>query len=128
MLGPLRYIYVGTPSARQDAEKILQKLRLEPRWWFEAFDTEVLSTGLGADPQVEILLAEHRQGKPPILIFQVDSLDGYAGESFGFPTGEAKMLLSLGTIELAVFEESRPGASDESYQDASNPRRRSLKP
>ena len=126
-LGPLRYIYVGTPSARKDAEKIYEKLRLEPRWWFEAFDTEVLSTGLGADPQVEILLAEHRRGKPPIFIFQVDDLGAYQGESFGFPTGEAKMLLDLATIELAVFQESRPGASDHSYQDQGNDRRRSLK-
>jgi hypothetical protein len=128
MLGRLRYIYIGTKSVRQDAEKIYEKLKTEPRWWFEAFNTEVLSTGLGADAQVEILLAEHRNGKPPIFIFQVDDLDAYQGESFGFPTGEAKMLLELATIELAVFQESRPGASDQSYQDKTNDRRRHLKP
>ena len=125
-LGPLRYIYVGTPSARKDAEKIFAKLKTEPRWWFEAFNTEVLSTGLGSDKQVEILLAEHRKGKPPIFIFQVEDLEAHEGESFGFPTGEAKMLLDLGTIELAVYEESRPGASDASYQDPGNDKRRKL--
>ena len=126
-LGPLRYIYVGTPSARKDAEKIYAKLKTEPRWWFEAFNTEVLSTGLGSDPEVEILLAEHRKGKPPIFIFQVDDLSQFPGESFGFPTGEAKMLLELAAIELAVFEETRPGHSDRSYQEASNESRRFLK-
>lgn len=125
-LGPLRYIYVGTPSARKDAEKIYATLRTEPRWWFDAFNTEVLSTGLGSDPQVEILLAEHRANKPPIFIFQVEDLDAYEGESFGFPTGEAKMLLDLGSIELAVFEETRPGASDASYADPGNDKRRKL--
>ena len=127
MLGPLRYIYVGTPSARKDAEQIYEMLKTEPRWWFEAFNTEVLSTGLGSDAQVEILLAEHRAGKPPIFIFQVDDISQYKGESFGFPTGEAKMLLDLATIELAVFQESRPGASDHSYSDKDNDRRRWLK-
>src|SRR6185295_19809669 len=98
----------------------------QPRWWFDAFNTEVLSTGLGSDQQVEILLAEHRKGKPPIFIFQVDDLDAYTGESFGFPTGEAKMLLELASIELAVFVESRPKAADESYRDTGNKNRRSL--
>jgi hypothetical protein len=126
-LGPLCYIYVGTPSARKDAEKIYATLNTEPRWWFEAFNTEVLSTGLGSDTQVEILLAEHRKGKPPILIFQVEDLSAFKGESFGFPTGEAKMLLSLASVELAVFEETRPGQSDKSYQDKSNENRRFLK-
>jgi hypothetical protein len=127
MLGPLRYIYVGTPSARKDAEKIFAKLETEPRWWFEAFNTEVLSTGLGSDAQVEILLAEHRKGKPPILIFQVDDIDAYQGESFGIPTGDCKLLLELASIELAVFQETRPGASDDSYQDGKNLKRRSLR-
>jgi hypothetical protein len=126
MLGRLRYIYIGTKSARQDAEKIFEKLKLEPRWWFEAFDTEVLSTGL--DASVEVLLAEHRNGKAPILIFQVEDLSAYPGEVFGFPTGEAKMLLELGGVELAVFQETRPGASDASYRDEGNDRRRWLKP
>jgi hypothetical protein len=127
MLGPLRYIYVGTPSARKDAEKIYAQLNTEPRWWFDAFNTQVLSTGLGSDPKVEVLLAEHRQGKPPIFIFQVDDLSPYKGETFGFPTGEAKMLLELASIELAVFVESRPGAADASYRDQDNQNRRSLK-
>jgi hypothetical protein len=125
MMGPLRYVYVGTPSARKDAEKIFTSLDTAPRWWFDAFDTEVLSTGL--DPQVEVLLAEHRQGKPPIFIFQVDDLAAYPGESFGFPTGECKIILKLATIELAVFQESRPGASDAAYRDEKNDRRRWLK-
>jgi hypothetical protein len=125
MLGRLRYIYLGTKSVRKDAEKIFEKLKLEPRWWFEAFDTEVLSTGL--DAGVEVLLAEHRNGKVPILIFQVEDLGPYPGESFGFPTGEAKILLELPGVELAVFQETRPGASDASYQDEANDRRRWLK-
>jgi hypothetical protein len=127
MLGPLRYIYVGTPSARKDAEKIYAELKTEPRWWLEAFNTEVLSSGLGSDPRVEILLAEHRKGKPPIFIFQVDDIEAYPGESFRIPTGDGKMLLHLASIELAVFQETRPLAADESYHEKGNKNRRDLK-
>jgi hypothetical protein len=124
MLGRLRYIYVGTESARKDAEKIHAALKVQPRWWFEAFGTQVLSTNL--DSSVEILLAEHRQGKPPIFIFEVNDLSAYKGESFGIPTGDCKIILDLGSMELAAFHETRPGQSDESYKDESNANRRQL--
>jgi hypothetical protein len=87
----------------------------------EAFGARVAGLRVGAEPP-ELLLADHLEGERPILVYRVPDLAaavarlearGFdAGPALGIPHGPCRSMETRGGHRIALYELTRPGASE----------------
>jgi catechol 2,3-dioxygenase-like lactoylglutathione lyase family enzyme len=116
MIEQLDFIYMPTADAARDLGFYRHVLGAEIVFAIEAFGTRVARVELGGG-RPALLLAEHLEGKAPVLVFRVADLDAaVAGldveERFEIPHGPVAELRTPGGQRLALYELTRPEAEE----------------
>ncbi len=114
----LRFLYVGTKDTKRDAAWYVQG-GAKLLWHYKEFGAEVAALDVGPGPL--LLLADHREAGTMMPVYEVAELKptvpalidaGWEpeGPPFGIPNGPCRMFKDPSGNELALFEDSRPGA------------------
>jgi hypothetical protein len=119
--GPLDFVYLPSRDPAAESEYFTEVLGGELVFAIEAFGTRVAMVRLGPGPP-DLLLAGHLEGERPILVYRVDDLDRAIAEleergwepqpRFGIPHGECCAFEAAGGHRLAVYEPTRPEATE----------------
>ncbi len=118
LLGPLRYLYVGTSDIERDLRYYTATLGAKKVWDHTAFGASVAALRLGKGPL--LLLADHRPAPSCLLIYEVEDLKAAAkelrsrgwkpeGRAFEIPNGPCYRFDDPSGNPLAIFEDVRPG-------------------
>ncbi|HLY47850.1 MAG TPA: hypothetical protein VKR21_01525 [Solirubrobacteraceae bacterium] len=120
MFESLDFVYLPSRDAAAELARFTEGLGAEPVFAIEAFGTRVAMVRLTDDPPA-LLLAEHLAGEQPVLVFRVSDLertvDELAGRGveirarFGIPHGPGVELATPGPQRIALYELTRPEAS-----------------
>ncbi len=129
--GNLEYLYVGTSDFDRDLAYYTRILGARIVWNFHAFGSNVAALQICEGPLY--LLADHRPAPSCLPLFAVRNLKATAkelrargwnpeGRSFEIPPGPCHLFKDPSGNELAIFENVRPHAIEESYEDQENSR------
>lgn len=121
MFDDLDFVYLPSRDVARDLEHFTASLGGELVFAIEAFGTRVAMVKLTDSPPA-VLLAEHLEGDQPVLVFRVSDLEQAVSEleqrgvqiaaRFGIPHGPALELEMTGPQRIALYELTRPEASD----------------
>ena len=129
--GSLEYLYVGSSDFDRDLVYYTKVLGAGIVWNFQAFGAKVAALRLCAGPLY--LLADHRPAPSCLPLFAVSDLKLTAkelrargwrsdGRSFEIPPGPCFVFKDPSGNALGIFENVRPRAMEESFEDSGNPR------
>lgn len=129
--GNLEYLYVGTSDFDRDIAYYTRILGARIVWNFHAFGAKVAALRVCEGPLY--LLADHRPAPSCLPLFAVRNLNVIAkelrargwhpeGRSFEIPPGPCHIFKDPSGNELTIFENVRPHAMEDSYEDKDNPR------
>jgi hypothetical protein len=117
----LDFVYMPSRDTAADARRLVEDLGAELVFAIEAFGARVAMLELAEGPPT-LLLADHLHDERPVLVFRVADLDaavreveergGRAGPRFGIPHGPICSLEMPGGQRLAIYELTRPEASE----------------
>ena len=117
----LDFVYMPSRDTAADASRFVDELGARLVFAIEAFGSRVAMLELAEGPPA-LLLADHLHGERPVLVFRVADLDvavheveergGRAGPTFGIPHGPIRSLDMPGGQRLAIYELTRPEASE----------------
>lgn len=117
----LDFVYMPSRDVAADVEHFTSVLGAELVFAIEAFGTRVAMVRLTTEAP-ELLLAGHLEGERPILVYRVHDLEkaieelkgrGWEPEpTFGIPHGPCCSVHTPGGHRLAIYQLTRPGASE----------------
>jgi hypothetical protein len=117
----LDFLYMPSADVAADAEHFTDVLGARLEFAIEAFGARVAMVRL-AEGGPDVLLADHLAGERPILVYRVPDLDGAmerleaagcdTGPRFGIPHGPCCSFATPGGHRIAVYERTRPEASE----------------
>ena len=121
MFDSLDFVYLPSRDVAVELERYTESFGASLVFAIEAFGTRVAMLRL-TESGPAILLAEHLEGEPPVLVFRVDDLDASVRElqargvevaaRFGIPHGPAVELAMPGPQRFALYALTRPEARD----------------
>jgi hypothetical protein len=117
----LDFVYLPSRDVARDLEHFTDSLGGTLVFAIEGFGTRVAMVNLTQDSPA-VLLAEHLEGDRPVLVFRVLDLEQTVNElqhrgvdvaaRFGIPHGPGVELAMTGPQRIALYELTRPEASD----------------
>jgi non-ribosomal peptide synthetase component F len=117
----LEFVYLPSRDVAADLEHFTDQVGAELVFAIEAFGTRVAMVRLSPDPPA-LLLAGHLTGEQPVLVHRVaDLAEAVAeledrgveiGPRFEIPYGPGVELVSPGPQRLALYELTRPEATE----------------
>jgi hypothetical protein len=117
----LDFVYLPSRDVAADLSHLTEKVGGQLVFAIEAFGTRVAMVRLSPDPPA-VLLAGHLEGGQPVLVYRVDDLElataeledrGVAlSEPFEIPYGPGVEISSPGPQRLALYQLTRPDASE----------------
>jgi hypothetical protein len=117
----LDFVYLPSRDVAEDVRHFTDGLGGELIFAIEAFGTRVAMIHLNPDPP-PVLLAGHLEGDQPVLVYRASDLERAVTElqersvavagRFEIPHGPGVELVSPGPQRLALFQMTRPGASE----------------
>jgi hypothetical protein len=119
MFRSLDFIYMPAPDFETALRYYTDNLHAGLIWRVRGMGTVVAMLRLAGDGPA-ILLAEHLNDQPPILVFRVDDLasarkrleaDGVQGDEFELPHGPCFRFDAAGGQRFALYELTRPEAN-----------------
>ncbi len=120
MFDRLDFVYLPSRDVAGDVRHFAERLGAELVFAIEAFGTRVAMVRLEPDPPA-LLLAGHLEGDRPVLVYRVSDLEGTIAElgergvevaaRFGIPHGPGAELTTPGPQRIALYEVTRPAAS-----------------
>lgn len=116
----LRFLYVGSDKFAEDERYYREVLGAPKLWEFHEFGAKVAAFRL-AERGPHYLLADHRPPRTCMPIYEVEDLEqsvkaltkrGWEPTAgpFGIPNGDCYTFKDRTGNELAIFEDTRPGA------------------
>ncbi len=121
MFDRLDFLYLPSRDVAADIDHFTAGLGGELVFAIEAFGTRVAMVRLDPGPP-DLLLAQHLDGEKPVLVYRVADLEQAAAEldgrgvrvleRFEIPHGPALELVNQGPQRIALYELTRPGASE----------------
>jgi hypothetical protein len=120
----LDFVYFPSRDVAGETRHFTGNLGGERVFAIEAFGTRVAMIRLSPDPPA-LLLAGHLQGEQPVLVHRVADLElaiaelqargAEIGPRFEIPYGPGVELATPGPQRLALYQLTRPGASERLY-------------
>jgi hypothetical protein len=117
----LEFVYLPSRDVAADLEHFTDQVGAELVFAIEAFGTRVAMVRLSPDPPA-LLLAGHLEGEQPVLVHRVADLAQAVAEledrgveigpRFEIPYGPGVELVSPGPQRLALYELTRPEATE----------------
>jgi hypothetical protein len=117
----LDFLYVPSRDVARDAGDLVHVVGAELVFAIEAMGTRVAMLRLAGAPP-DVLLAGHLDGERPVLVYRVASLDGAMATleargwepqpRFGIPHGPCCAFEVAGGHRLAIYEPTRPNATE----------------
>ena len=117
MLERLDFVYLPSRDVAADLAHYRDGLGAEVVFAIERFGTRVAMVGLTADAPA-LLLAEHREGDQPVLVYRVADLEQAVAAlqrrgvevraRFEIPHGPGAELVNPGPQRIALYEVTRP--------------------
>jgi hypothetical protein len=117
----LDFLYMPSADVAGDVEYFTRVLGARLEFAIEAFGTRVAMVRLSDEPP-GLLFAGHLEGERPVLVYRVDDLDRAVDEleargweaspRFGIPHGPACEMRTPGGHRVAIYELTRPEATE----------------
>lgn len=117
----LEFVYLPSRDVAADLKHFADKVGAELVFAIEAFGTRMAMVRLSPDPPA-LLLAGHLEGDQPVLVHRVADLElaiaeledrgVEIGARFEIPYGPGVELVSPGPQRLALYQLTRPDASE----------------
>jgi predicted enzyme related to lactoylglutathione lyase len=128
-LGKLAYLYLGTAAFERDVAFYRDVLGGNIVWAFNAFGAKVAAVQVCDGPL--FLLADHRPAPSCMPILAVENLEATVeelkrrgwqsdGDPFEIPNGPCYRFTDPSGNQMAIFQNTRPGAMEESFADMDN--------
>jgi predicted enzyme related to lactoylglutathione lyase len=128
----MAFLYIGSADFDADFRFYRNVLGAQLVWGFDRFGAKVAAFKLGDSPL--ILIADHLAAPSTIPIFEVDdlvlafeqlTLKGWKADrgSMEMPNGTCYVFQDPSGNQYAIFEDVRPLAMENAYQDISNTHR-----
>lgn len=120
MFESLDFIYLPAKDFERIYRFYVEEAGGEPVWRVRGMGTIVAHIRLAPAPP-SLLLAEHLEDQPPILVYRVEKLRaavkalkaaGVQGSSFEIPHGPIFRFDAAGGQRLAVYQRTRPEADE----------------